>query len=137
MTEISGREKSSAWGFILREGKVLFIRRSQKTTRPGQWCPPGGGVNAGESPREACVREVYEEVGLHVKIVASVKSDETFHYFLCAETSVTAENIKLAVSECDYFIWTEPDQYQRIGDIMEFRRMERVMPELIALINTL
>lgn len=28
------------------------------------WVPPGGGLHAGESPREGAVREVYEETGL-------------------------------------------------------------------------
>ena len=46
------------------EGKVLLTRRLDN----GQWCLPGGGVEAGESPSEAVVREVSEETGLRVRV---------------------------------------------------------------------
>lgn len=47
----------------LRE-KVLLTQRSDN----GQWCLPGGRVEAGESVAEACAREVWEETGLQVEI---------------------------------------------------------------------
>ena len=31
------------------------------------WCFPGGGIEPGETPAEAIVREMQEEVGLHVE----------------------------------------------------------------------
>jgi 8-oxo-dGTP diphosphatase len=50
---------------IARDGAVLMIRRRQKE---GEllWAFPGGAVEAGETPEEAAVREVAEEVGLTV-----------------------------------------------------------------------
>jgi ADP-ribose pyrophosphatase YjhB (NUDIX family) len=44
--------------------KVLLTRRADN----GQWCLPGGGMEAGESASEACLREVKEETGLDVEI---------------------------------------------------------------------
>ena len=51
---------------IFDEGreKVLLTRRTDN----GQWCLPGGRVEAGESVSEACAREVWEETGLQVRI---------------------------------------------------------------------
>jgi len=56
--------------------KVLLTRRSDN----GQWCLPGGGVEAGESVAEACEREVWEETGLRVKVqrLVGVYSDPDY-----------------------------------------------------------
>lgn len=48
--------------------KVLLTKRTDN----GRWCLPGGGMDPGESVEEACVREAYEETGLHVKITRLV-----------------------------------------------------------------
>ncbi|MBI4761222.1 MAG: NUDIX domain-containing protein [Chloroflexota bacterium] len=45
-------------------GRILLTRRQDN----GQWCLPGGGVEAGESVAEACEREVWEETGLSVRV---------------------------------------------------------------------
>jgi 8-oxo-dGTP pyrophosphatase MutT (NUDIX family) len=34
--------------------------------RPSYWLTPGGGIETGESPREAAVRELDEEIGLRI-----------------------------------------------------------------------
>ncbi len=44
--------------------KVLLTRRSDN----GQWCVPGGQMEAGESVEECCLREVFEETGLTVRL---------------------------------------------------------------------
>ena len=43
-------------------GRIFLTRRTDN----GQWCLPGGGMDAGESVAEACEREVWEETGLRV-----------------------------------------------------------------------
>lgn len=44
--------------------KILLTRRSDNS----RWCLPSGRHDPGESVEETCVREVWEETGLHVKI---------------------------------------------------------------------
>ena len=44
--------------------KVLLTRRQDN----GLWCLPGGHMEAGESVEECCVREVFEETGLQVRV---------------------------------------------------------------------
>ncbi len=50
---------------IFDEGRrsVLLTRRADN----GEWCLPGGAMEAGESVTEACEREVLEETGLRVR----------------------------------------------------------------------
>ncbi|WP_284155395.1 Nudix family hydrolase [Sulfuricystis multivorans] len=52
---------------VLREdGSFLLGRRSANTFYPGYWEFPGGKVEAGETPREALMRELAEELGIEV-----------------------------------------------------------------------
>ena len=44
--------------------KLLLTQRTDN----GQWCLPGGMLDAGESVTEGCVREVWEETGLEVEV---------------------------------------------------------------------
>ncbi|MFE9949320.1 NUDIX hydrolase [Streptomyces sp. NPDC005531] len=68
MTEQTDTQPPVSTAIIVDGGRVLMIRRRQ---REGKllWAFPGGGIEAGESPEEAAVREVAEEVELEVKAV--------------------------------------------------------------------
>ena len=56
-----------ASGLIVRDGKVLLIRRGKEPYKD-HWSLPGGGVERGERIREAVKREVLEETGLEVDV---------------------------------------------------------------------
>ena len=47
-----------------RDGHILLTRRADN----GQWCLRSGGLEPGESVEETCIREVFEETGLKVRI---------------------------------------------------------------------
>ena len=48
--------------------KVLLTERADNK----QWCLPSGGVDPGETVEETCIREVYEETGLNVRVTKLV-----------------------------------------------------------------
>jgi 8-oxo-dGTP pyrophosphatase MutT (NUDIX family) len=48
--------------------RILLTRRADN----GEWCLPGGLVEPGESVEETCIREVWEETGLHIKVTQLV-----------------------------------------------------------------
>jgi ADP-ribose pyrophosphatase YjhB (NUDIX family) len=52
------------------QGRVLLTRNSGASEFPGLWGLPGGGVEQGEHPDDAVVRELREETGLHVRVAA-------------------------------------------------------------------
>ena len=67
----------AAYGLIHQQGKMLLCRLSSQLPRwTGQWTLPGGGIEFGEDPVDAMVREVNEETGLQVRAlsVATVNS---------------------------------------------------------------
>jgi 8-oxo-dGTP pyrophosphatase MutT (NUDIX family) len=48
------------------DGRILLFRVDGPVHRPGTnlWITPGGGINDGEQPYDAAVRELWEETGL-------------------------------------------------------------------------
>jgi (d)CTP diphosphatase len=60
------RRKRGVVGVILRQQRLLIIRRSIHVTAPGKLCLPGGGIEPGESESEALVREMHEELAINV-----------------------------------------------------------------------
>jgi 8-oxo-dGTP diphosphatase len=56
-----------ASGLIVRDGKVLLIRRGKEPYKD-RWSLPGGGIERGERVRDTVRREVKEESGLEVEV---------------------------------------------------------------------
>ncbi|HEX2892412.1 MAG TPA: NUDIX domain-containing protein [Marmoricola sp.] len=52
---------------VVHAGRVLAARRCRRGT-PGGWELPGGKVDRGETPAEAAVREIREELGCEVEV---------------------------------------------------------------------
>lgn len=82
------RTRISAYALIYDDQKILMCRLSKEVPRwMGYWTLPGGGIEFGESPEAAVVREVMEETGLEVvpKSVLTIDSitsdseEESFH----------------------------------------------------------
>ena len=60
-----------AYGFCRDEnGRLLLARGSATSEFPGTWTLPGGGVEQGEHPGDAVVREFAEETGFAVRVTA-------------------------------------------------------------------
>ena len=73
----------SLW-LINPEGKTLIQKRSHaKEFGPGMWNITGGAASAGEGSKEACLREVAEEIGLRLEPQDIFFLSRTFNDYDC------------------------------------------------------
>lgn len=64
--------RTRAQALIIESGRVLLARHHDLTINQVYWCLPGGGVEAGETPDQAAVRELKEEANLDIHIDAKI-----------------------------------------------------------------
>lgn len=50
------------------DGRVLLIHERAGTEAATRWLAPGGGTKPGETPRDAAIRETYEQTGMRVEL---------------------------------------------------------------------
>ena len=62
------RQRLAAKALIRRDDRILLARLSAQAVESGRWTLPGGGVDHGESPETALVREIEEETGLAARV---------------------------------------------------------------------
>jgi len=87
---------------IEMDGYMLICRRSSASHRfPLKWEFPGGKVEPGESPENAIIREMKEELGIHVRSVRFATSYDHQYpledairlvFFFITEFSGTVQN---------------------------------------------
>ncbi|MEI6864377.1 MAG: NUDIX hydrolase [Candidatus Adlerbacteria bacterium] len=61
-SDLKGREISGVHAYCFCKDKLVLVYSDKK----GYWTPPGGGVESGESARDAVTREVKEETNMKV-----------------------------------------------------------------------
>jgi 8-oxo-dGTP diphosphatase len=66
------RQRLAAYALVFDDaGRVLLSREPDGRGRlPARWLLPGGGVEPGEHPEQAVIREVREETGMGVRVGA-------------------------------------------------------------------
>ncbi|MFZ1411189.1 MAG: NUDIX domain-containing protein [Micropruina sp.] len=71
------RQRLAAYGIVLSDRGILGTEFSARTAVPGLWGLPGGGIDPGENPSQAVIREVVEETGQEIDIshLLDVQSD--------------------------------------------------------------
>ncbi len=74
-----------AVGVVRKDGRILITRRKDAGLLGGLWEFPGGKVQPGETPEEACAREIAEEVSLSVEVTRFVaRVDHSYSHFRVA-----------------------------------------------------
>ena len=71
-------QRVAAYGLV-RDGDRVLLTRLGRSMHKGLWTLPGGGVDFGERPVDAVVRELHEETGLDVAVDELLDADaETY-----------------------------------------------------------
>jgi len=71
-----------AQAVIIKNNEILMVRQY---VQRGDivWNFPGGGIEEGETPEDACIREVKEETGLDVEVYILIhKQDEKYTFLM-------------------------------------------------------
>ena len=126
------KNKSGANVILIKDGKILLLLRSDKSRwMPGVYGPPGGHIDPGESPKQAAVRETYEESGLTVKsadlelLVQRTKHDFGMVYYYITDKFV-GNGVTLSY-EHKGFSWANWEKIQELDTTFE--------PDVLALIK--
>ena len=117
-------ERHSARSIILREGKVAMVH----SVKYDFYKFPGGGIEQGEDPAQAMIRETLEESGL-VVIPQSIREygyvhriqrsddnpdvcfiQDNFYYLCDAEQNLSAQDLDAYEMEEGYqLVWADPE----------------------------
>ncbi len=99
---------------IVSDGKILAAKRKNERLGGGFWEFPGGKLEPGETPKQACKREVAEELGDQCEVLERIEVSRHFttpygeleiDFFW---TKLKTYNLKLvAASE---YRWLTPEQ---------------------------
>lgn len=103
---------------IVSDGKILAAKRKNERLGGGFWEFPGGKLEPGETPKQACQREVAEELGDQCEVLERI---EVSRYFTTPYgeleidffwTKLKTYNLKLvAASE---YRWLIPEQLESV-----------------------
>jgi 8-oxo-dGTP diphosphatase len=107
-TETKTEKPGISAAIITLDGKVLMVRR-RISEGELMWQFPAGGIEAGESPEEAAVRETLEETGLKVEAASLIgqrvhpKTGREMSYTAC--TVIDGEAHVADADELDAIAW--------------------------------
>ena len=75
------RQRVAAYAVIVRAGEILLARIAPSISETEQWTLPGGGIDFGEHPDDAVVREVHEETGLDCELGSPIWIGSAHRFF--------------------------------------------------------
>ncbi|MBN1156305.1 NUDIX hydrolase [Candidatus Woesearchaeota archaeon] len=114
-------------GAIIREEDRFLLVKQAKQNK-GKWNLPGDHVDEGESPREAIMREVKEELSIIIKIegLATSYCDEGAEIYIF-KSKVASGDIKLQEDELLEFRWFTMKEFKKLPDELLRRPMLRLI----------
>jgi 8-oxo-dGTP diphosphatase len=117
--------REGAVAVIERNGRFLTITRSETVIAPGKICFPGGGIELGETPEQALIRECFEELGVGVEPIEEMEVSVTawnvrLHWFTAKLTDDTP--FRINPREVSAVQWMMLDEMLQHPDLLESNR---------------
>jgi 8-oxo-dGTP diphosphatase len=117
--------RRGAVAIVVRDGRMLVIRRSRSVVAPLTYCFPGGGIHRGESEEHALVREFREELGAAVRPVRRLWQCMTAWKVQLAWWLGELERDAIPVAnpaEVESIHWLTPAEMARLPNLLESNR---------------
>lgn len=97
---------------VNQDGKLLACKRSAKQSHPGKWEFPGGKIEAHETKEQAIIREILEELQIHItptKQLGSVTHQyPEFHISLSPFLCEISPEVTPDPTEHEELSWLDP-----------------------------
>ena len=109
---------------VIYKGKILTLKKVKPSTDGlGYWEMPGGGLEYGEAPHEALIRELKEETNLDIKILKPVYTFTAIRPdyqtvgigFLCIPTN---DHVLLSHEHTDYKFVSEEELKETLDPVI-------------------
>jgi len=102
--------------FLIRDGKILLLRRFNTGYEDGKYSVVAGHLNGDEEVKAAAIREAREEVGIEISardlqvvgVMHRKSNDERVDFFLTA-ASWAGEIVNQEPDKCDQLAWFNVD----------------------------
>ncbi|WDE96996.1 NUDIX domain-containing protein [Lentisphaera profundi] len=89
--------------FILKQDKVLLIKHKKLQ----RWLPPGGCIESHETPDQAAIREVKEEVGIDIELLGDKLNEHPSINIIHPPIHIQVENNPHGLNNIDFIYYAK------------------------------
>ncbi|MCR5686993.1 MAG: (deoxy)nucleoside triphosphate pyrophosphohydrolase [Lachnospiraceae bacterium] len=102
---------------VIREGNKIFATARGYGDYKGKWEFPGGKIEEGETPQEALMREIREELSANINVLDLIETVEydypQFHLYMDCFWAEVAEG-ELILKEAEAGRWLSKEEFDSV-----------------------